>query len=215
MNPRCELCDEIGGGTANCFHERYGDKLDCRIAASSRNFVIMPSLGQIVPGYVIILPKRHEISLARLTLGELRELGDVVDHVRSILGNHYSAPVLFEHGMKSVDSNNGCGVYHAHLHAAPLADSVGLIDSSRFRRISGLEGLLDFAETSYLYFADQKGSHFVKMIEKLPSQWMRRALASAVGVQDWDWRQTGQEDELVETLRRVRRNWEAQSPIGV
>lgn len=214
MHPPCELCDEIEGGTTNSFHDRYGENLDSRIAGSSRNFVVMPSLGQIVPGYVIILPKRHELSLARLSLNELHELGDMVDHVRLMLDEHYSTPVLFEHGMKGVESNNGCGVYHAHLNAVPLVDSVDLIDVSRFRRISGLEGLLDFAETSYLYFADQRGSHFVKMIEKLPSQWMRRALASAVGVQDWDWRHAGQEEELVETLRTMKRTWEDRSRIG-
>ena len=68
----------------------------CRFATN--NFVVMPTLGLIVPGWLMVVSKDH----ARCVLGhsreELVELSWLISFVRNIVEKYYGPTVAFEHG---------------------------------------------------------------------------------------------------------------------
>lgn len=61
----CSFCSEINGKEENNFFNIYlkdefgKEGLNSRIVATTHNFVIMPMVGPLVPGYLLIVPKNH------------------------------------------------------------------------------------------------------------------------------------------------------------
>ena len=59
----CSFCSEINNKEENNFFDIYLKKefekegLNSRIVATTKKFVIMPMVGPLVPGYLLIVPK--------------------------------------------------------------------------------------------------------------------------------------------------------------
>ena len=204
--PNCDFCDEFAGGSQNAFVRRYGQG-DGRIVMASACFRIIPTLGQVVEGHLLIVPLRHFCALADLPSLQIDELDYLCRRVRSTLTDAYGECVFFEHGVRGSGAG-GCGIDHAHLHAVPVAaDGVLNILTREF----GGCAIHDFAavkeavkqESSYLFFEDSSAKRYVFPVEELPSQYMRKLVADSIGKRDWDWRKCGREPELIATLERL------------
>ena len=85
----------------------------------SDNFVVFPSLGQIVEGYLLIAPKKHYIGVSGIPKELYPELEEVCKKVRNKLSEVYCVPLFFEHGPHK-ESKGGCCIDHAHIHAVPV-----------------------------------------------------------------------------------------------
>jgi len=174
---------------------------------ASACFRIVPTLGQVVAGHLLIVPLRHFCALADLPNLQIEELDYLCRRVRLVLTDAYRKCVFFEHGVRGSGSG-GCGIDHAHLHAVPVAaDGVSNI---LMREFSGcaIHNLGDIKEavkqdSSYLFFEDSSASRYVFPVKELPSQYMRKLVAESIGKRDWDWRKCGQEPELLSTLERL------------
>ena len=202
----CDFCDEFAGGSQNAFAERYCESTG-RVVMASADFRVVPTLGQVVAGHLLIVPIRHLCAMADLKVMQIEELDHLCRRVRSVLTDVYGACVFFEHGMRDSGSG-GCGIDHAHLHAVPVAAN-GVLDV--LRREFGGCAIHDFAaiketinqESSYLLFEDASASRYVFPVTELPSQYMRKLVADSIGKSDWDWRKCGREPELIATLERL------------
>jgi diadenosine tetraphosphate (Ap4A) HIT family hydrolase len=204
---QCELCDEFSGGARNAFAVRYGNRLGDRRLLAMRHFRIVPTLGQIVEGHLLVVPVEHYCALADIPGGWIEELELLCRYTRSVLAREYGNCVFFEHGMRG-GSSGGCGIDHAHMHAVPVvADGVldrlshefsGSVISSFAEIKESLEGTL-----SYLLFEDASATRHVFPVKNLPSQYMRRLVAESIGKSDWDWRTSGSEPELISAMRRL------------
>src|SRR6266705_3229591 len=115
----CDLCDELSGGAASRFEGIYAHAPRSRILFRSERFVVIPSLGQIVGGYLLIVPTSHLMALGDISDASLGEFTVLSRSVRAILEAEYESCVFFEHGARCAAAG-GCGVYHAHLHAVPF-----------------------------------------------------------------------------------------------
>jgi diadenosine tetraphosphate (Ap4A) HIT family hydrolase len=203
----CEFCDEFCGGTRNAFAARYRKDLAHRIVFETRNFKVLPTLGQIVPGYLLFISAQHYRTLGDLPIAQLRELDKLAKGICERLLSLYGDYLLFEHGSRA-DSAGGCGIYHAHLHAVPFLRSNDPVQQLKktfpYDEIPELPALKHLGpDTSYLYYSDASGSQYVFHIEHLPSQYVRRLLAQAIGSDNWDWRQCGREEGFLATLSDV------------
>jgi hypothetical protein len=79
-----------------------------------------------------------------------------------------------------------------------------LKDQFPHRSINSLFELNDAASnTSYLYYEDSSGHPSLFFPTVLPSQYMRRLIAEAAGISQWDWRRSGREDALLATRTEV------------
>jgi hypothetical protein len=137
----------------------------------------------------------------------IEDLSALTAQVRSALQHCGRESVFFEHGIRS-QSGGGCGVDHAHLHAVPVS-AHGVLDIL-IREFGGcaIQGFTDIGgvvrqDTSYLFFEDSSANRYVFPVNKLPSQYMRKLIADSIAKPDWDWRNCGQEPELVSTLERL------------
>jgi diadenosine tetraphosphate (Ap4A) HIT family hydrolase len=204
---QCEFCSEFAAGTANSFAARYGDQLHDRTILDDGQFRIMPSLGQIVPGYLLVVPTRHYCAFADMSVEELTTAEALKTHLSGQLRSAYGDCLFFEHGARTSESG-GCGISHAHLHAVPFPKEKDpakkITQAFAFEEISSLVELKRIQpERSYLYYEAVRGKRYVLYPPFIPSQYIRRLLAEALGTKEWDWRQCGKEERFLTTLART------------
>jgi diadenosine tetraphosphate (Ap4A) HIT family hydrolase len=201
----CEFCDEFSGGQRNEYVCRYG--LSANRALVNGPLRVLPTLGQITEGHLLIIPVRHLCALADLSNEQIRELEDLREHVRSVLLDAYGACIFFEHGIRN-EGSGGCGIDHAHMHAVPVtAHGVLKILQKEFggrsiHSIAEIRRILGH-NSSYLFFEDALAQRYVFTVDNLPSQYMRKLVAASIGKSDWDWRKRGHEPELISTVQRL------------
>jgi diadenosine tetraphosphate (Ap4A) HIT family hydrolase len=208
MTMACDFCNELAGTPANAFHAIYGADLESRILFQSGTFAVIPSLGQIVEGYLLVLPRRHSKALGDLPAKDLNELEMITQRVGDILTREYGPIVLFEHGTRS-EGVGGCGIYHAHLHATPLGtipDPVSMLkERFPYAEMTSLREIRKrTADLScYLFYQDSEARKYLFNTGPLPSQYVRKLLADAIGEQAWNWRDVGREERLFATIQRL------------
>jgi diadenosine tetraphosphate (Ap4A) HIT family hydrolase len=204
----CDFCNELSGSARNSFARIYKGHPESRILLRSRESVVIPSLGQIVEGYLLVLPIDHWKALGDLTEPRLDEFAATSERVGNILKNQYGPYILFEHGART-EGAGGCGIYHAHLHATPLGaipDPVETLKATypytELVRLSELSKK-SAGMSSYLFYQDSKARVYLFNSGPLPSQYMRKLLADALNEKDWNWREAGREEHLLATLQRL------------
>ena len=205
---QCDFCNEFSGGTDNSFSQVYRERLNTRILFRSADFAIVPSMGQIVEGYLLIIPLSHYTSVADMPPDLIHELSDLCDGVRSFLSKIYGGCLFFEHGVRGIDSG-GCGIDHAHLHAVPLAHPSEPIDALRkafsLKAINGIHEIANQGtlNSSYLFYEGLNGRSWITPVEFIPSQYLRKQLAETIGTNLWNWRDCGIEETLIRSVARL------------
>jgi diadenosine tetraphosphate (Ap4A) HIT family hydrolase len=192
----CCFCEEIAlNGIPDGFAGYCS--LKSRIAFSSDNFVVLPSVSPLVEGHVLLLPKDHITSLAQLTEDNKKEFDSLLQFVYRKVDNLWSRPIIFEHGVGE-GRTGGCGVTHAHLHMVPLPTvHRGSLWSAIIGELGALPSqgplseVLDnlYAEDSYLIVGDNTKQTSCCVREGLPSQMMRRLIAKTLSLSNWNWRE--------------------------
>jgi diadenosine tetraphosphate (Ap4A) HIT family hydrolase len=179
---QCDFCDELSGGTENSFSRIYKRELESRVLFHSDEFAVIPSLGQIVEGYLLVLPIKHFKALGDLNKPSLDQLATILECVGRILKNHYGSYVLFEHGTRS-EGVGGCGIYHAHLHVTPLAGIRDPVDTLRgafpYTKFKNLAEIRNQSVhlRSYLFYRDAEAGLYLFDTGPLRSQYYAQALS--------------------------------------
>src|SRR5438094_806896 len=111
---RCEFCDELADPRSSRFGWIYAGKVHSRIIFNQDGFVVMPTLGQLFMGSLLILPSEHFETMAQLPASRVKSLVALLTQIERRM-QPLGRPVLFEHGAKC-STGSGCGIYHAHMH---------------------------------------------------------------------------------------------------
>lgn len=207
---------------AYCRHIR--NNFDNRCIYSSKHFFVMPTLGEFIKGYLLIIPYRHVMSMAEFTKEELGDFVQVLDDIKCILKQTYNCSnlLVWENGT----GNGGIGkakdsVIHAHIHIAPSNLNVGTIE-----RLSGFnfteietKDLSSYGKHSYLLL--QQDDNLWKINDNsnlyIPRQYIRQVLAEEYGIpgEQWNWREYPFRELIEETkndiIQSVRSNWDSLS----
>ena len=61
--------------------------MNSRIVATTHKFVIMPMVGPLVPGYLLIVPKDHYLSISQLPKEQIEELKIVKEELKKVFEN--------------------------------------------------------------------------------------------------------------------------------
>ena len=185
---------------------------DRRVAETSA-FIAIPTMGAIVPGWILIVPRRRVISFAALTKqerAEFRMFRDVViDRVKQV----FSAPTVFEHGAGYTGSLMGCGLDHAHSHIVPLDfDLIRAVQEDDSSQIEWKK--IDNEEE--IYYSVKPGENYMSIFSPTGrkvyasrffpvSQYLRKLVALHVGVASaWDYRSNPFEKNVIETFARLQ-----------
>ena len=175
------------------------------------HFQVVPSLGALVEGWVLIVSREHAIRTSDLPTDARRELDDL----RGRLGNAVTkglgkSVVQFEHGAACTGIPIGCGVDHAHVHLVPFDGDVVTEARTQLPEIEwnaagSLGSVQGSPSLSYIYVEDANGLAVLAERKELPSQLLRRCIASLVGrSNEWNWRDRHQERNVSATIQLLK-----------
>jgi diadenosine tetraphosphate (Ap4A) HIT family hydrolase len=203
----CDFCDEFRGGFANAFALRYGTEISDRRIFLGETVCVIPSLGQIVEGHVLLAPLVHLTALSDMVSNEIEEIESLCHHARAALRRIYGTCIFFEHGVGRAGTG-GCGIEHAHMHAVPVTGNGVLnilmqsFEGHQIRHLADIGRAIP-PNSSYLFFENAIGERYVFAAPTMPSQYMRKLTCESIGKPDWDWRQAGREPDLFATIKRL------------
>jgi diadenosine tetraphosphate (Ap4A) HIT family hydrolase len=211
----CELCREVDhrwsvvtGFDAPCVP---GGPFS-RLVRSTPVVDVVSGIGAIVPGYVLVVTKRHVCSTGELSAGERRHAfataWAVAKEIREMFGK---AAVLVEHGSSgdAIPGGRAC-IDHAHLHLFPVEEGVAptAFAAPRSELVESLDvlGQAASARRNYYYCAGEATQGFLSLTPSVASQQARRVWADLVGRRDqWDWAAFPHFDNCRLTVRGLRR----------
>jgi ATP adenylyltransferase len=184
--------------------------LEDRLILETENFAVIPTFGQVVEGYILIVPKRHTVCLGNLTEREMDEYCLLHERVRNGITSAYdTSPIAFEHGIV------GQTVRHAHMHMAPPPSGVDLLsrieaDFPEFERISTFAGLqgIHQREGVYLLYENAQSEKYLFHIFSRP-QYLRIVFAEEAGFPErGNWRDMDEmldKELMLNTQRELRK----------
>lgn len=183
-----------------------------RIILETPSFAVVPSLGSLVPGWLLVVPKRPLLNCGRLTECERDELTVLVADLRQRLKVFPGQVFAFEHGSSEFGTASGCGVDQAHLHVVPL--SFDVIEAARDRpdvswnvcdRQTVGESIARAPVGEYLLMHNcETGLGALGQPDRPTSQWVRRVIATELGrAADWNYRTHEGHANIAETLDRL------------
>jgi len=196
------------------FCEKFKDKdstslniFDYTILETS-NFVVVPTVGALVAGWVLIIAKQHYICAGELSPSLIKELEELKAKVKSIVEPIFGKLTIFEHGPAEPNLSVGCTVDHIHIHLAPLKFDL-LTKTESFIKLNwikcdSLEYTNSFYDSglSYLYLELPNGLNYIATDEKIPSQLFRQVIAKEIGKpNEYNWRQFDQLDIVTSTIQ--------------
>jgi diadenosine tetraphosphate (Ap4A) HIT family hydrolase len=201
-----------GGRPANDLIARLlpGEPYVRRVLLESRGFATVPSLGPLAPGHVLLCPKVHVGSFARLPESDDAECEEAKRRLRALLREAYGCEVhLFEHGT-ALGGRPPCTVDHAHLHFVPLPPTfaVRVGDREDWQAFDGSPaGLRRLTQgLEYILYEAPDGAARVRVggAVSFESQSMRKAIAIGLGSAAlWNWRDRPDARSADETWRRL------------
>jgi diadenosine tetraphosphate (Ap4A) HIT family hydrolase len=204
----CDFCDEFSEGEENTFASIYKSDPKSRVLCGTPNFAVVPSLGQIVEGYLLIVPIKHYTAMADLPAELLGELSSLCLRVRNALSEVYGPALFFEHGIRG-NQSGGCGIDHAHMHAVPFTGvSEPIEELKKSHSLKLISGILEIDQqvapnSPYVYYEQTNEQAWACEIDFIPSQYLRKILAESLGINSWDWRECGREQALITSLERL------------
>lgn len=215
----CDFCLEFSNINEYKFSSFYQlfPHLNDRILLETENFVVVPSFGQIVEGYLLIITKFHILSMGELSPQLHSELNGIIQYSTEIIQFAYNTGCIqFEHGAVTSKNTGGCCIDHAHLHLVPLNLKMSDIYDNFYFRMERYEAQ-NFPDSTKLLLNQNKPYLYIKIFSDfyfnpilldatdLPSQYMRRIIAKLVGKPDeWDWAINIGKQRLENCLRNLK-----------
>lgn len=213
MVKNCPFCDEYACPNESQFYLEVGYKIGCRsrILLETDNWYVIPTLGSLTVGYVLLVAKQHYLSLANISLELFVEMLNLKKKVENILYDKLGMRcIAFEHGAVNADSNGANSVDHVHVHILPFSQPVWQdiaqdIPQAHFDVVNSYQNLYnvwkDVLPNSYLLFQDlDQKIYYSPDASNMPSQLFRKCLAPYLGAEHWDWRSKSYSDNITKTI---------------
>jgi ATP adenylyltransferase len=165
----CKFCNKFNSINSSLFHAS-----EDTILLESKNFIVTPTLGSLVEGWVLIVSKEHFISVGQLNKTLVREL---------------------EHGPCAPKQTVGCGIDHLHVHVVPLKfnlfEKAKEQASFKWEKVASIVSNADYFESQlpYLFIETPTQEKYITTDANIPSQFFRKIIASELKIADlYDWK---------------------------
>ena len=182
------------------------------ILFESENFVAVPTLGALVEGWVLLVPRVHHLCVGSFSSLLMDEFQAFRTNVQDALNSAYGRIVAFEHGPARMGHPAGCGVDHAHLHLVPWHGSFGetvreyapsVIAWTRSRGLGELAAR-HLSNETYLYYEEASGEAWCGTSDEIPSQFFRKVIARATDQEErYDWKSHSGLTAILSTISRL------------
>jgi ATP adenylyltransferase len=173
----------------------------------SREFLVAPTKGSIVPYWVLLVPKASVLNFARLSRHDLCKPFEMVATVASRFNS--SSFIWFEHGASTLGSATGCGVDHAHIHILLQprfsfsdfhSEAAGSSDDA-WTQASSREAYEQIVPHEDYYVCGDHKSAFVARGKSLGRQFFRKVIAKLEHVPtEWDYEQYHHLPNVLKTI---------------
>lgn len=209
---RCVLCELASckgmNGDLIFYNKNVEKPVDC-IIYDSRFFYVVPELGALKQGFLMIVPKSHYLSVAQFPAQILKEYQQVCEDVESILIHAFNAKLVtfFEHGSAPDGiTSHKKSIVHAHTHVV-----TDFHMNKLYQDMVQLKPIDDITEAKdTYYFSYQEGSHGKIKIAMdsnvyVQRQYPRQVLAEQLGLApgQYNWRKAAFDENSVATVYRL------------
>ena len=181
------------------------------ILLETTNFFVTTTLGCLTKNYIMIISKKHIVSMCYLEKEEQKELTNLIEVFKKIFRSEYGFyPLIFEHGASNCDINkSSCCILHAHIHIVPhmlnnkdrMIEKLGLIRENEYN--SFFESAYN---VPYLLFIDNNENIYMRNLVSsvAPSQIIRKWISKDMGIAEkWDWRIYPFSKNIISTVREM------------
>lgn len=199
---QCGLCDELAGASLALWPTISGGVAPPRVVLENERYVAMVTVGPIVRGHCLIVPRWHRESMALADMNDCSCAEAFLHEVATLMRRVYRKEVLvFEHGSRAGASSRPCSVGHAHWHVTPtdVQASQMLMGNYSWQRVPGP---FVVPTHEYLLVGDEGKNYWVAYsYTPIPSQVLRRRLANLANPESqWDWRQAPDVETTLATI---------------
>ena len=161
------------------------------IIEESDNFIVLPAIGALVDGYLMIVSKKHINSMSLLKENEKIEYEFLIEKYRNKFKNIYNKfPIIFEHGSPINDSDmKASSVIHAHTHIVNhnFINEESIVKNLNFKILENLNYLSK--EQNYIMYINTENICYVSYNFEPVSQMMRKIIAKDLGYENkFDWK---------------------------
>jgi ATP adenylyltransferase len=209
----CAFCSEIlTGRLSDPILDLLGAPTFDRIVASTPEFLVVPSLGPLNEGHILLVSTEH-IECWRDATQELRAhaLGAAVNLARRVSEAFDSPILIFENGTARhcTRSDNSC-IDHLHIHILPLSEAhvqavVRSLPTADVIYPAHLIQTRFDSSLDYVSAGPAGGSMTVLQAKSIERQLIRRQIASLLGSPDlWNWRDFPQLDRVLNMVSVLR-----------
>lgn len=178
-------------------------KRENTILEETTYFYVIPDVGSLVVGYVLILCKRHIYSMAELNNKEQKEYENLIEKYRNIFKSIYKKyPILFEHGSPNIENKTKANsIDHAHTHIVnyQYKNEEKIIKNLNFNPIGELTQLTK-KQNYILYINPNK---VIYMTTNFPSisQLMRLVMAKELKIESkYKWQKETFKENIEQTI---------------
>ncbi len=210
---RCVLCELAMRKGMNKDLTQYNrlvdNEVDC-IIYESENFYVTSELGSLVPGFLMIVPKAHILSVAQFPEEYFPEYSEVCEDVEWILKNTFGEEkvvTFFEHGSgPSGMSAHKKSIVHAHTHVV-----VGYPIQKKYLDMVKMKPINNISVAAHThYFSYQEGSKGQLVICMDPEvyvqrQFPRQVIAEQIGLApgQYNWRNVAFSENVKASLYKI------------
>lgn len=196
-NNKCKFCNLVPTETVNTILEE------------TPNFIVTPSLGSLVDGYVLIISKNHLYNMSELTDKEKDEYLKLIQEYRKIFQNIYGKePIIFEHGSSdNIQNKTASSIVHAHTHIVNhnYKNENNIIKKLNFKKIDDFKTITN-NHKSYIYYISPTNRQYITYDFEPISQQMRILIAEDLWVKDkYDWRKEPFAQNIISTINKIRK----------
>ena len=181
-------------------------KIENTIIEETEYFYILPTLGSLVDGYILIVTKRHINSMSELNENELIEYKNIIEKYKNLFKKIYNkTPIVFEHGTPNQNSEmKANSVTHAHTHIVNInfSNENEILEKYNFKKIN------DFKEinknTNYIKYISNNKIYITYNFPSV-SQLMRILIAEELNYKDkFDWKKERFDENIISTIERIK-----------
>ena len=177
-----------------------------KVIEETNNFFVIPTLGALVEGYVMIVSKEHVNSIIELDDVVLGEYNELIKKYRSIFKDLYGKyPIVFEHGTPNINGFCTSCVIHAHSHIVNhnYKNENEIIQTLNFEKINSIG---DIKYQNYIFYQNSLGERFVTYEYKPVRQMMRLLIAKDLEIEEkYNWREYPFHENIKKTLDKFQR----------
>lgn len=167
---------------------------------------VTPSLGSIVPGWLLVVPRVRALSYARIPEGDRRAILGTARRLEGIVVGFAQNTFVLEHGARSADTLMGCGVDQAHLHVIPahfdlVTDVLAYSPGVTWEPADVEDPWAAIPRGAEYYLMSGKHGTVIGYPSTVESQFFRRRIAQLSGKPTaWDYREWPHYDNAHRTL---------------